>query len=55
MTGPGVYVRALARDIGDRLSTGGYLTNLVRTRVGEFTKEKSFTLQEIERRFVSKS
>ena len=55
VTGPGVYVRALARDIGDRLSTGGYLTNLVRTRVGEFTKEKSFTLQEIERRFVSKS
>lgn len=46
VTGKGVYIRALARDIGRELGTGGYLTNLERTRVGEFTKEKSLTTQE---------
>ena len=39
VTGPGVYIRALARDIGKALKTGGYLAELERTRVGEFTKE----------------
>ena len=39
-TGPGVYIRALARDMGRELGTGGYLAGLIRTRVGEFTQEK---------------
>ncbi len=39
VTGPGVYIRALARDIGQALKTGGYLAELERIRVGEFTKE----------------
>lgn len=38
-TGPGVYIRALARDIGKKLNTGGYLAELERTRVGQFTKK----------------
>lgn len=38
-TGPGVYIRSLARDLGEKLKAGGYLTSLVRTRVGEFTIE----------------
>lgn len=33
----GTYVRALARDLGAALGTGGHLTALRRTRVGEFT------------------
>ncbi len=36
-TGPGVYIRALARDIGAMLGVGAYLADLVRIRVGEFT------------------
>lgn len=39
VTGPGVYIRSLARDIGKELKTGGYLAELERTRVGEYTKE----------------
>ncbi len=39
VTGPGVYIRSLARDIGKTLKTGGYLAELERTRVGEYTKE----------------
>lgn len=31
----GTYIRALARDIGAALGSGGHLTNLRRTRVGE--------------------
>lgn len=37
-TGPGVYIRTLAKDIGEKLKTGGYIAELERTRVGEFTK-----------------
>lgn len=39
VTGPGVYIRSLARDIGKKLKTGGYLADLERTRVGDFQKE----------------
>jgi tRNA pseudouridine55 synthase len=39
LTGPGVYIRSLARDIGKKLGVGGYLSFLERTRVGDFKKE----------------
>lgn len=35
--GTGVYIRSLAKDIGEKLQTGAYLEKLIRTRVGEFT------------------
>lgn len=35
-TGPGVYIRAIARDLGQKLGTGGYVTALKRTRVNSF-------------------
>ena len=35
----GTYIRALARDLGDLLGTGGHLTSLRRTRVGRFNLE----------------
>ncbi len=44
VTGAGVYVRSLARDMGEVLGTGGYMADLERTRVGEFTKEKCIGL-----------
>lgn len=46
-TGPGVYIRSLARDIGQQLKTGGYLTDLERTRVGKFTKTNALTLSQL--------
>ncbi len=33
--GKGTYIRSLARDIGEALHSGAYLTSLCRTRVGE--------------------
>lgn len=35
----GTYIRALARDIGQALESGGHLTALRRTRVGEYKVE----------------
>ncbi len=37
VTGSGVYIRSLARDIGAALDTGAYLAGPTRTRVGQFT------------------
>jgi len=45
-TGPGVYIRALARDIGKELATGGYLKSLIRTRVNTFTLESAKNIDE---------
>ena len=33
----GTYIRALARDIGQALDSGAYLTGLIRTRIGDYT------------------
>lgn len=45
--GTGVYIRSLARDIGEELGTGAYLTRLVRIRVGEFNLENSIKLEDL--------
>lgn len=50
-TGPGVYIRSLAHDIGEKLEIGAYLRELERTRVGEFTKEKAKTLEELKKEY----
>jgi len=44
LTGPGAYIRSLARDLGQKLNCGGYLFSLERTRVGEFNKKNSIYL-----------
>src|SRR3989344_116161 len=46
-TGSGVYIRALARDIGEALGTGAYLADLERTRVGEFGVEGAVRLADL--------
>jgi tRNA pseudouridine55 synthase len=49
VTGKGVYIRTLAKDIGIKLGTGAYMSDLVRTRVGDFTLENSYTLEALEK------
>ena len=39
--GKGTYIRALARDIGQALGSGAFLTSLRRTRVGEYRVEEA--------------
>lgn len=47
----GTYVRALARDLGAALGTGGHLTMLRRTRVGGFTLDQARSLDQLAERF----
>ncbi len=46
--GRGTYVRALIRDIGERLGMGGCLTALERLRVGPFRIAESWSLERLE-------
>ncbi len=43
----GCYIRALGRDIALALNTKGHLTELRRTKVGDFTLEKSVLLDDV--------
>jgi tRNA pseudouridine55 synthase len=45
----GFYVRALARDLGERLGCGAHLVSLCRTAVGAFALERAVALDEAER------
>lgn len=45
----GTYIRALARDIGQALGSGAHLTALRRTRVGDCSVEKCFTIETFEK------
>jgi len=46
--GKGTYIRALARDIGQALGSGAYLTALCRTRVGDIKIENCVKLDDFE-------
>jgi tRNA pseudouridine55 synthase len=47
----GTYIRALARDLGAALGTGGHLVRLRRTRVGGYGLEQARTLEQLAERF----
>ena len=42
----GTYIRSLVRDLGDDLGVGAVLSNLKRTRIGEFTLDQAQLLSE---------
>jgi tRNA pseudouridine55 synthase len=43
----GTYIRAIARDVGAALGTGGYLAELRRTAVGQFDVAAAVSLEEL--------
>lgn len=45
--GAGTYIRSLARDIGERLGTGGHLVALRRLRSGAFSLEGAVDLKDV--------
>lgn len=45
----GTYIRTLCQDIGEKLDCGATMTELTRTRVGQFGIEEAVTLSELER------
>lgn len=42
----GTYIRTLGEDIGEKLGVGGYLTELRRTKVGEYSVERAIKLND---------
>jgi len=44
----GTYIRSLARDFGNHLQVGAYLSELCRTRIGNFQLEDAKTIDEVE-------
>ncbi|MFZ5970219.1 MAG: tRNA pseudouridine(55) synthase TruB [Bacteroidota bacterium] len=44
----GTYIRSLARDVGNQLGVGAYLTELCRTRIGSYRLEDSQELENID-------
>lgn len=45
--GPGTYLRALGRDLGERLGTGAHLSELRRERIGPWGVEAAHRLSEL--------
>ena len=45
--GKGTYIRSLARDLGERLQTGGMLTALRRTAVGPYSIDDAIALDDL--------
>ncbi|GGK70775.1 tRNA pseudouridine(55) synthase TruB [Rufibacter glacialis] len=44
----GTYIRSLARDLGEKLGCGAYLSKLVRTRIGEYRLEDAMSLDQLQ-------
>jgi tRNA pseudouridine55 synthase len=45
----GTYIRSLANDFGEKLGCGAYLSNLCRTRIGEFLLSEAMTIEAFEK------
>jgi tRNA pseudouridine55 synthase len=43
----GTYIRTLGKDIGENLKVGGYLSELIRTKVNEYKLKDTFALDKI--------
>ncbi len=44
----GTYIRALARDIGEKIGCGAYLSSLRRTRIGEYNVADALKIEQFE-------
>jgi tRNA pseudouridine55 synthase len=47
--GKGTYIRSLARDLGESLDCGAYLTSLRRTRIGSNLVENAWSIENFEK------
>ncbi len=51
----GTYIRSLARDLGEKLNNGGHLTQLIRTRIGDFQLKDAVSIEELRAQFPKSS
>jgi tRNA pseudouridine55 synthase len=50
--GKGTYMRSLARDLGEALGVGGYLSKLERTKVGQYSIDHSVSIEEADEEHI---
>ena len=48
--GKGTYIRSIAHDFGKKLNNGGYLLDLRRTKIGEYSVEDACSIEEVQDR-----
>ena len=48
----GTYIRSLAKDFGETMGSGAYLTSLCRTAIGAYELNDAWTLDELEKELV---
>jgi tRNA pseudouridine55 synthase len=46
----GTYIRAIARDLGEKLRCGAYLSSLCRTRIGKYYLKDAFEIEELRKK-----
>lgn len=45
----GTYIRSFAHDLGQKLNSGAYLKNLIRTKIGNFELKNAYSIEEFEK------
>ncbi|HSX06170.1 MAG TPA: tRNA pseudouridine(55) synthase TruB [Candidatus Saccharimonadia bacterium] len=53
--GSGTYIRSLVEDLGERLGTGAYMSDLRRTRVGQFSLEQAVSKDDLSQEVLEAS
>ncbi len=51
----GTYIRSLARDLGEKLGCGGYLSALRRTSIGEYSVDEALAVSDLTDEYLQKS
>ena len=50
--GKGTYIRSLARDFGEALGSGAFLSSLRRTQIGEYRVDQAMPLSQVQNFFL---
>ena len=51
----GAYIRSLARDIGEKLGCGAYMSKLRRTAIGEYKVESALRIEQVKEKLTTQS
>ena len=49
----GTYIRSIAKDFGERVHSGGYLSMLKRTEIGEYTIENASRVEDFIKNYLA--
>lgn len=52
LCGKGTYIRSLAYDFGKALNNGAYLSSLCRTKIGDYSLNNAYEIQELKKKII---